>query len=201
MNRWITFLSACPYFMMLSKAPTACNWVPSTVTEDTLKEFATIGFLLEKNVMSYRAPDPDEERPQPEDGEVIIFTAHMNRGFSPPGSKFFRDVLQFSSFIHKILDPTLYPISAIFKFFVKYIFKKNQPWNFSGNIFIWTARMSSRTGPAWNLAESRFNAHEMPSFLMQSCQVTPRIGTRRGFTAKIPLRLTRIHCRVIVSCA
>ena len=45
--------------------------------------------------MSYRAPDLDEERPRPKDGEVIIFTDHMNRGFSPPDSKFFRDVLHF----------------------------------------------------------------------------------------------------------
>ena len=94
LNWHITFFSVCP-FIMLSKAPTVCNWVPSTVTEDTLKEFVTIGFLPEKNVMSYRAPDSDEERPQPKYGEVIIFTDHMNRGFSPPGSKFFRDVLHF----------------------------------------------------------------------------------------------------------
>ena len=45
--------------------------------------------------MSYRAPDPDEEQPNPKDGEVIVFSDHMNRGFSPPDSKFFRDVLHF----------------------------------------------------------------------------------------------------------
>ena len=45
--------------------------------------------------MHYHAPDPVEEKPQPKDGEVIVFTDHMNRGFSPPGSKFFRDVLHF----------------------------------------------------------------------------------------------------------
>ena len=46
--------------------------------------------------MSYSAPDPEEERPNPRDGEVIVFTDHMNRGFSPPDSKFFREVLHFS---------------------------------------------------------------------------------------------------------
>ena len=45
--------------------------------------------------MSYRAPDPTEEKHQPKDGEVVVFTDHMNRGFSPPGLKFFRDVLHF----------------------------------------------------------------------------------------------------------
>ena len=45
--------------------------------------------------MHYRAPDPGEEKPQPKDGEVIVFTDHMNWGFSPLGSKFFQDVLHF----------------------------------------------------------------------------------------------------------
>ena len=45
--------------------------------------------------MSYRALDLEEERPNPKDGEVIVFTDHMNRGFSPPDSKFFREVLHF----------------------------------------------------------------------------------------------------------
>ena len=45
--------------------------------------------------MTYRAPNPEEEFPQPKEGEVVVFTDHMNQGFTPPGSKFFRDVLHF----------------------------------------------------------------------------------------------------------
>lgn len=74
---------------------TTCNWVPSAVTESTLKAFVTAGYLPEKSVMPYRAPDPAEEKSQPKDGGIIVFTDHMNRGFSPPGLKFFRDVLHF----------------------------------------------------------------------------------------------------------
>ena len=59
----------------------ACNWVPSIVTEGMLKDFVKIGYFPEKNVMHYHAPDPGEERPQPKDGEVIVFTDHMNQGF------------------------------------------------------------------------------------------------------------------------
>ncbi|SPT20832.1 unnamed protein product [Triticum aestivum] len=78
------------------KAPVTCNWVKSTVTESTLSEFVKTGHLPEKKeIMSYRAPDPLEEKPHPKEGEVIIFTDHMSWGFAPPGSKFFRDVLQF----------------------------------------------------------------------------------------------------------
>ena len=45
--------------------------------------------------MHYCAPKPGEKKPNPKDDEVIVFSDHMNRGFSPPGSKFFRDVLHF----------------------------------------------------------------------------------------------------------
>ncbi|XBI59896.1 hypothetical protein VPH35_040888 [Triticum aestivum] len=77
------------------KAPIMCNWVRSNVTNNTLDDFLKTGYLPKKEVMSYRAPDPSEQRPQPRDREVVIFADHMSRGFAPPGSKFFRDVLHF----------------------------------------------------------------------------------------------------------
>ncbi|XBI58866.1 hypothetical protein VPH35_040030 [Triticum aestivum] len=77
------------------KASITCNWMRSNVTNETLADFVKSGYLPKKDVMSYRAPDPSEERPQPKDGEVVIFADHMSRGFAPPGSKFFRDVLNF----------------------------------------------------------------------------------------------------------
>ena len=77
------------FFTMPPKTVTSCNWVPSIVTEKTLKDFVKTGYLPEKTVMHYRAHNPEEQRPQPKDDEVIVFTDYMNRGFSPPGSKFF----------------------------------------------------------------------------------------------------------------
>ncbi|XBI54809.1 hypothetical protein VPH35_036746 [Triticum aestivum] len=80
---------------MPPKAPITCNWMRSNVTDETLANFVKSGYLPKKEVMSYRAPNPSEERPQPGDGEVVIFADHMSRGFAPPGPKFFRDVLNF----------------------------------------------------------------------------------------------------------
>ena len=77
------------------KAPITCYWMRSNVTDETLADFVKTGYLPQKDVMSYRAPKPTEEKPQPKEGEVIVFTDHMNRGFLPPDSKFFRDVLCF----------------------------------------------------------------------------------------------------------
>ena len=75
---------------MPPKTTTSYNWVRSVVTENTLEDFVKTGYLPKKSVMSYHAPKPTEEKPQPKEGEVIVFTDHMNWGFSPLGSKFFR---------------------------------------------------------------------------------------------------------------
>ena len=78
----------------MTKTVTSCNWVASTLTEQTLNEYVQVGVLSAKEVIHWRAPGT-EVRPEPKEGEVTVFVDHMNRGFSPPGSKFFRDVLHF----------------------------------------------------------------------------------------------------------
>ena len=148
--------------------------------------------------MHYHTPDLGEERPLPKDGEVIVFTDHMNWGFSPPNSKFFRMFCTSSNSIRKTLDPTPCQTFVTFKFSVKYTFKKSLVSSFSGNSSIWTAKMSSQMGPAWNLVESRFNAEETPFSLMHSCRVTPKTRIKHCSTLKISCRLMKIHCRVIV---
>ncbi|XBI53663.1 hypothetical protein VPH35_035852 [Triticum aestivum] len=96
------------------KAPITCNWMRSNVTDETLADFVKTGYLPKKDVMSYRAPDPSEERPQPRDGEVVIFADYMSRGFAPPGSKFFRDVPNFFDLRPQDIGPN--PVSNICNF-------------------------------------------------------------------------------------
>ena len=99
---------------MPPKTTTSCNWVKSVVTESTFDNFVKVGYLPKRDIMSYRAPDPTEEKPQPKEGEVIVFTDHMNWGFSPPDSKFFRDVLHFFDLRPKDIGPN--PVSNICNF-------------------------------------------------------------------------------------
>ena len=76
--------------------------------------------------MSYRAPNPDEERPNPRAGEVIVFTDHMNRGFAPPNSKFFREVLYFFKLHPQDIGPN--SISNICNFQVLYeVYLQQEP--------------------------------------------------------------------------
>ena len=74
---------------MPPKTVYTCNWVPSVITEGSFKDFYQIGYLPAKSVMHYHTPELGVDRLQPKDAEVTVFTDHMNRGFSPPGSKFF----------------------------------------------------------------------------------------------------------------
>src|SRR3990170_3187416 len=77
-----------------SKEPHVCNWVASQVSDLVLQDYKDLGLLSEVETATCRVPMA-ECPPTPQDGEVVIFTDHLLRGFSPPGSKFFRDVLHF----------------------------------------------------------------------------------------------------------
>ena len=76
----------------MAKAAASCNWVRSWVTEEMLNDFIVMGVLPAQDVIHWRVPG-NETTPKPKDGEVIVFIDHLLRGFSPPGSKFFRDAL------------------------------------------------------------------------------------------------------------
>ena len=99
MNCKPTFL---PIFSLaMDKQFYSCNWVPSRVTEEQLNGMVKIGTLPKKDEIRWRVPGP-ENPPTPKQGEVVVFVDHIGRGFKPPGSKFFRDVL--ASFQHHPQD-------------------------------------------------------------------------------------------------
>ena len=61
----------------MGKTVTGCNWVVSRVTEEDLNEYVQTGVLAKKYVIHWRVPGI-ETRPEPKDGEVIVFTDHIN---------------------------------------------------------------------------------------------------------------------------
>ena len=69
-----------------------CNWRPSLITHQKLKELEEEGLLPSQYEIKWLVSGT-ESRPEPKEGEVIIFADHVTRGFRPPGSKFFRSVL------------------------------------------------------------------------------------------------------------
>ena len=74
-----------------SKRSISADWGGSTVTAEQLKTYRLTG-LIPSGVQA-RAPG-DEIVPSPTKGEVVVFTEHLLRGFSPPGNLFFRQLLE-----------------------------------------------------------------------------------------------------------
>ena len=97
----------------MAKSYTECNWVKSWVTEEDLNNFVATGTLARREVIHWRVPG-EENPPGPKDGEIVDFTDHMIRGFSPPGSKKIRDVLHFFQLHPQDIGPN--SVSNIFNF-------------------------------------------------------------------------------------
>ena len=130
-----------------------CNWVPSIVTESKLSEFVKSGHLPKKNGISYRAPEPSEEKPQPKEGEVIIFTDHMSRGFAPPGSKFFRDVLDFFDLRPQDIGPNSVSNICNFQVFCEVYLQEEPTMELFRDFFHLNRRTEFSDGPNTKLGD------------------------------------------------
>ena len=110
----------------MTKTVTSCNWVPSIVTEQMLTEYVENGIMAAKEIIHWRVPEPGELIPRPKDNEVIVFTDHINRGFSPPGSKFFCDVLHFFQLHPRDIGPNSVSNICNFQVFCK-VYLQEEP--------------------------------------------------------------------------
>ena len=176
------------------KAPITCNWMRSNVTDETLADFVKSGYLPKKDVMSYRAPDPSEERPQPKDGEVVIFADHMSRGFAPPGSKFFRDVLNFFDLRPQDIGPNSVSNICNFQVFCEVYLGEEPSLLLFRELFYLNRQNECANGPSLELGGISIQRRRDAFSLTPSRQATQRTGTRRGSTAKTRRRLTRACC-------
>ena len=66
----------------------SANWGKSKATHLKLSDLEAAQLLRTQEEIHWRGAR-DEIRPQPDSGEVIVFTEHVTRGFRPPGSLFF----------------------------------------------------------------------------------------------------------------
>ena len=161
---------------MPPKAPITCNWMRSNVTDETLANFVKSGYLPKKEVMSYRAPDPSEERPQPRDGEVVIFADHMSRGFAPPGSKFFRDVLNFFDLRPQDIGPNSVSNICNFQVFCEVYLGEEPSLLLFRELFYLNRQNECANGPSLELGGISIQRRRDCLFPSQSRQVTPRTG-------------------------
>lgn len=96
----------------------AVNWVKSCMTDLMLDELVKNGSLPAKDQIRWRGPE-EETRPVSAQYEIVIFADHLDRGFRPPGSKFFHDILNFYDIWPQDLDPNLILNLSNFQVFLR----------------------------------------------------------------------------------
>ena len=132
------------------KTVPACNWVISWVTEEDLKEYVQTGVLAKKEVIHWRVPS-NETRPEPKDGEVVVFMDHMDRRFSPTGSRFFRDVLHFLKLHPQDIRPNFVSNICNFQVFCEVYLQQEPTIELFREIYYLTRQNEFTDGPSLEL--------------------------------------------------
>ena len=73
---------------------TICIREHSLVTKEILNDYVGQGLLAAQREIGWQVSN-GETIPAPAEREIVVFTDHILRGFTPPGSKFFRDLLHY----------------------------------------------------------------------------------------------------------
>ena len=73
---------------------TIVNWECSLVTKEILDDFICQGLLASQQEIGWRVSN-GEVIPTPVEDKIVVFADHILRGFTPPRSKFFRDLLHY----------------------------------------------------------------------------------------------------------
>nr|CAH66279.1 OSIGBa0116O04.1 [Oryza sativa] len=81
-----------------------CQWAPSDVTEENLKEMVAHGVLPAKEIIGWR-PAFGEAFPTPDTHEVVVFSHFFYGGSSLPTSRFFGGILDFYGISLHHLNP------------------------------------------------------------------------------------------------
>ena len=118
----------------------------------------------------------------------------MNRGFSPPGSKLFRDVLHFIDLHPQDIGPNSVSNICNIQVFCEVYLEEEPSLELFREYFYLNRQNEYSNGPSLELGGVSIQRGETPFFLMRSRQVIPRTRTRHGSTAKILLWLMRTLC-------
>ena len=134
----------------------------------------------------------------PKEGKVIIFADHLSRGFSPPGSKNFRDVLHFLQLHPQDIGPNSVSNICNFQVFCEAYLQEEPTVDLFRDFYHLSRHTEFVDGPNTELGGFQFKREKMSAFLTPNIILIPRIGTRLGSIVETRLLLKRILCRVIV---
>ena len=177
----------------MAKQVYECNWVPSRVTGTQLNNLVLIGALSSKNTIHWRVPGK-ECPPTPREGEVVVFVDHLARGFKPPGSKFYRDVLADFQLHPQDTGPNSVTNMCHFQVLCEVFFQEEPTVELFRDLFHLNRRTEFTDGSNTELGGVAFRKGKRSHTLTPNCIATPKNGIRHGSTAKTPPLLVRIPC-------
>ena len=124
----------------------------------------------------------------------------MNRGFAPPGSKFFREVLNFFDLRPQDIGPNSVSNICNFQVFCEVYLGEEPSLLLFRELFYLNRQNEHVNGPVLSLAASQFRGGETAFFLTLNCRVIQKIGIRRGSIVRTLHRLMRALCPASAPC-
>ena len=153
----------------MAKQFSSCNWAPSRVTEEQLTGYVLTGALAKKETIHWRVPGT-ENPPQPQDGELVVFVHHLDRGFSPPRSKNFHDVLVSFQLHPQDIGPNSVSNICNFQVFCEVYLQKEPTVEFFRDFFHLNRHTGFIDGPNTELGGVSIQKKERSQF--SSCQTS-----------------------------
>ena len=120
----------------------------------------------------------------------------MNRGFSPPDSKFFRDVLHFFKLHPQDIRPSSISNICNFQVFCEVYLQEETTIEIFRQYFYLNRQNEYTNGPSLELGGISIQHRWDAIFPLVVLPSHPKDWIKHGSTAKTPHRLKKIQCRV-----
>lgn len=154
---------------------TIVNWERSLVTKQILDDFVSQGLLVSQQEIRWWVSN-GEAIPTPAEDEIVVFTDHILRGFTPPGSRFFRDLLHYFNLHPQDIGPNSVSNICHFQIFYEVYLQTAPTVPLFKEFFYINRQTECKNGPSQELdgiSIQRWRDNNFPSTVLP---VTPRDG-------------------------
>ena len=145
-----------------------------------INEYVTMGVLPDQEVIHWRVTGP-ETIPEPKEGEVVIFTDHLLRGFSPPRSKFFRDALHFYKLHPQDIGPNFVTNLCKFQVFCEAYLQEEPTVDLFRDFFYINRQTEIADGPSLEFGGISIQRWRHVSFPSATLRSHPKYWNRTWF--------------------
>jgi hypothetical protein len=168
---------------MAPKIAKAVNWTKSSMSSLSLNELVNYSLLSAQDHIEWRAPE-EETRPALGPNEIIIFVDHLDRGFRPSGSKFFRHVLHFFGIRPQDLGPNSVLNLSNFQTFCEVYLQIEPSVSLFQEFFNCNRQTECKNGPSLELGGVTIQRRRNSAFLEMALASHPKGWHKTWFYCK-----------------